>query len=159
MATVDMVDTTMACLLLRVRQDTAEDTAADTAAGTAVDPAAITVQRLHPRRRQSTTTLRILVTSTWLMVAKAPHRLVNLRFLRTWLMVMRQEPFPHPLRLMTALLVQVPLWLMVIRRIPHPTSSPIRMILRRFMRVFLMIPALPLRPRRRILQRQLLITL
>ena len=154
MATVDMVDTTMACLLLRVRQDTA----ADTAAGTAVDPAAITVQRLHPRRRQSTTTLRILVTSTWLMVAKAPHRLVNLRFLRTWLMVMRQEPFPHPLRLMTALLVQVPLWLMVIRRIPHPTSSPIRMILRRFMRVFLMIPALPLRPRRRILQRQLLIT-
>ena len=159
MATVDMVDTTMACLLLRVRQDTA----ADTAAGTAVDPAAITVQvtvqRLHPRRRQSTTTLRILVTSTWLMVAKAPHRLVNLRFLRTWLMVMRQEPFPHPLRLMTALLVQVPLWLMVIRRIPHPTSSPIRMILLRFMRVFLMIPALPLRPRRRILQRQLLITL
>ena len=154
MATVDMVDTTMACLLLRVRQDTA----ADTAAGTAVDPAAITVQRLHPHRRQSTTTLRILVTSTWLMVAKAPHRLVNLRFLRTWLMVMRQEPFPHPLRLMTALLVQVPLWLMVIRRIPHPTSSPIRMILRRFMRVFLMIPALPLRLRRRILQRQLLIT-
>ena len=155
MATVDMVDTTMACLLLRVRQDTA----ADTAAGTAVDSAALMVQRLHLRRRQSTTTLRILVTSTWLMVAKAPHRLVNLRFLRTWLMVMRQEPFPHPLRLMTALLVQVPLWLMVIRRIPHPTSSPIRMILRRFMRVFLMIPALPLRPRRRILQRQLLITL